>query len=374
MNYSQWLCIIVLCFVVLYMVYLLLWYSFQANIKQSTEEWAKKLQNNKINALLNGSGINNIPNLNIISTNAQVTTANDCQNGPVYIGEQGTRDDCIQTCVNSSANVLNVREGDTYAYDSHILQKGAYCIIGPRPQCNMRTTIALMTINSIICRSKFPNIIGGDLGTEIVACNNRIISDPQNILWDYGKNEKFSPYTTTITDADEKLPDGSYRFACKYNGTDSASNNYIPNPLDRFHPMINYCAGLVRAADSSVQTVFDMNDQTFHCDCGDFEQTRVQNIDPNNKASQCSNLIVEDRVVTKSKRELIVPYKCFNLFSPLSDVGRYLPCPNDLFTRDGAQMATVTIPFTLNPSEVIEHPKYADMNNANVSVTIHEIN
>lgn len=347
---------------------MLLYYSFKRDIEKDTELWAKKLQDNKIQALLNGSGINNIPNLNIISTNNQVTIANNCQNGPVYLGKTGSKDECVRTCANSTADLINVHEDETYIYNSNKLQVGVYCTIAPRPLCNMKTTYALMTINSIVCRSKYPDLIGGELGTEIIACKNRFISDPKNVLWDYANNELFSVYRTEFTDTNERLSDNSYRFACKFNGLDANGNKYIANPLNRFHPMRNYCAGLVHDASDNIKTVFDNLNRTFECDCGNFDETRVKNIDPNNKRSQCSNLVVIDIPGIRSKRILTVPYKCFNLFSPLSDVGRYLPCPNDQFTRDGSQMATVTVEYSTSLSSVIEHPQYDDFRNDTVSV------
>lgn len=375
MNYLHWICVLVLCILVVYCVYLMIFYAFNGDdIKRDTELWIEKLQDDKLQTLLNGSGINNIPNLNIISTNTQVTTANDCQNAPVYIGARGNKNDCVLTCLNSSANVINVGEDETYIYDSIILHRGAYCIIGPRPRCNMKTTYALMTVNSVVCRSRYPQIIGGDLGTEVVACNNRLISDPRNILWDYANNERFSPYSTQFTDPDERLSDGSYRFACKFDGLDSRQNKYIAHPQNRFHPIQNYCAALVYRAHPDIQTTFDLDKQTFKCDCGQFEETRVQNIDPGNDQSQCSQLVVLDRPIVRNKRELTVPYKCFTLYSPLSDVGRYLPCPNEQFTREGDQMATVTIPYTFKLEDVIEHPQYADMTNATVGVYDTQIN
>lgn len=351
----------------------MLYYRFDKNIALNNDKLAQQLQSDKIQALLNGSGINNIPNLNLITTNPQISKANSCANGPVYIGASGTNDDCIRTCENSTANVINVNAGETFVYDSAVLQPGAHCIIGARPQCNMKTTYAMMTANSVVCRSKFPEIVGGSVGTTMIACNNRIIDDPQNYLWDYKYNEKFSPLTTTILDVDELLPDGTFRFRCKFQGNDLQNNQYMQSPLNRFHPFENYCAALIYSAHPDVKTVVNIEDGTFECDCGDFEETRVKHIDPHDRSSQCSSISMETKVDVRNRQLMTVPYKCFTLFSPIDDVGRYLPCPNEQFTREGNKIASVTIPYSTHPDALIEHPIYKDFdenNNADVFLDI----
>lgn len=350
-----------LCILIIYVIYLLLYYKFDGDrIHSDTEKLAKKLQSHPIQALLNGSGINNIPNLNISTTNPQVAKANDCGNGPVFIGSHGSDHDCIRVCSNSSASVINVNEGDTFIYNQSTLQPGAHCVIGDRPQCNMKMTYAMMTVNSIVCRSKFPEIVGGDVGTTVVACNNRAINDPQNYLWDYANNSRFSPLETQMTSANERLPDGSYRFRCKFQGVDSQNNNYIENPLNRFHPFENYCAGLIYSAHPDVKTKIDWETQTFECDCGDFEKTRVRHIDPNDKSSQCSSKVLEITTDVKDREILHMPYRCFTLFSTIDEVGRYLPCPNEQFTVQGSKIASVNIPFSRKIEALVEHPVYKD--------------
>lgn len=353
--------ILILCVLVIYAMYIMMYYSFDKTIGIQNETLASKLANGKLEALLNGSGINNIPNLNIITTNVALSKANACGKGPVYIGKTGTDKDCVRTCANSTASVINVADGETYIYESSVLHSGANCIIGPRPECNMKTSFAMMTINSIICRSKFPDLLGGSLGTSVVACNNRQITDPQNYLWDYKYNIKFNPLTTNILDTNEILNDGSFRFRCKFNGYDIRQNQYIQHPNNRFQPFRNYCASEIYAAHPNVKIVMN-TDGTFKCDCGEFNETRVKNIDPLDNSSLCSNLTHSDTLEHKAKRLLTIPYRCFTLFSHLDDVGKYLPCPNDQFTREGSQYGSIKLEYTTTLTHVIEHPMYNDMN------------
>lgn len=341
----------------------MLYYKFDdTRIRADVDKLAKKLQSNPIQALINGSGINNIPNLNITTTNPQIAKANDCGNGPVYIGSHGSDHDCVRICSNSSASVINVSDGDTFIYNSSTLQPGAHCILGERPMCNMKTTYAMMTVNSVVCRSKYPQLVGGPVGTTIIACNDRKINDPQNYLWDYATNSRFSPLTTEFQSADELLPDGSYRFRCKFQGVDNQNNQYIENPLNRFHPFENYCAALIYSAHPDVKTKIDLENGTFECDCGEYEQTRVRHIDLNDKTSQCSSKSIAIVKDVNDKEILHLPYKCFTLFSTIDDVGRYLPCPNDQFTVQGSKIAELQIPFSRKIDALIEHPIYKDFN------------
>lgn len=358
---------ILLVLAVIYILYTLLYYSFNKNIARENEELAQKLVDGPLQSLLNGSGINNIPQLNLISSNLAVTKANNYGKGPVYIGRSGTTEDCIKTCANSSASVINVNEGEIYTYESNILHSGAHCIIGPRPECNMKTTNALMTVNSITCRSKFPNIIGGPIGNTILACNNKLIHDPQNFLWDYKTNTKFDPWTTDILDEDELLPDGTLRFRCKFLGLDNRENPYTQHPFNRFHPITNYCAGLIYRAHPSVQTVV-IDEESFICSCGNEQETRVKHIYPDDLTSQCASVSLTNTVEVKERRMLELPYKCFTIFSLIEDVGSSFPCPNEQFTRKGNQIALAHIPFSTRESALFEHPIYSELSDSGVSV------
>ncbi|ATZ81582.1 PIF-2 [Drosophila innubila nudivirus] len=369
----NWFAIIytlLLCILVIYAIYLLLYYSFKDDIELENEKTAIKLSNNKIQNLLNGSGINNIPSLNIVTTNPEIIKANECGNGPAYIGKTGTDHDCTQICSNSSASVINVAENEMYIYENTTLQVGAYCIIGDRPQCNMNTSYAMMTINSVTCRPRYPELIGGPLGNTIVACNNRDIIDPQNILWDYKFNEKFNTFTTILSNVDETLEDGSYRFQCRFNGYDTRKNQYMAHPFNRFHPIRNYCASGITSAHPNVKTIINPETGTYECDCGDFNETRVKNIDPNDKTSLCSNVSFDIKDDVKNRKLMTVPYRCFNLFSPISDVGTYLPCPNDQLIRDGSHYSSVTIPFSTNTNALIEHPEYKSFQSEDFGVLV----
>lgn len=345
--------------------YILFYYKFNVNkIYESYIKSLNKFKNNKLKDLLNGSGINNIPLLNIFSNNKDVTTANNCGKGPVFIGtsEGLNNTDCIRFCINDKAKIFSVNKDDFTSFNETILGPGKYCTINERPQCNMKTSRAIMTINSVQCSPKFPKLFGGNLGTNIVACNNLELYDPKNILWDYKLNEPVNSWTTTVLDEDEILENGDFRFRCKYDGLDSRNNKFIENPLNRFHPTKNYCANLLYGAHPNVKTIFyyDQNQKLqYKCDCGDYNETRVKNIYPNDITSQCSNISFETKQNYRKMKTATIPYKCFNIFSPAEDVAKYPPCPTEKFTINGSQVAPLTIDYTNDMNALIEHPLYS---------------
>lgn len=356
--------------VLAFLVYALYYYRFDKNIVATVDRMAMKLyENDAIRALSNGSGVNNIPSLNLITTNPEVVKANSCGDGPVFIGTTGKDLDCIRTCANDSARAVRVNDGETFAYESSILKPGVHCILGARPECNTKTTTVVMTVNSITCRPKYPRLIGGKLGGEIVACNNSHINDPQNVLWDYLENRRVDPWRTAIQDEDELMPDGDdYRYRCKFYGVDVRGNEYIEHPNDRFHPIANYCADLVYRAHPDVRTVFGDDGQSFVCDCGDPAKTRVRNLVSHDPSSQCSDVVYAVTNDVKRRKRITVPYKCVTLYSPLTDIGRHPVCPDEKLTRRGSQMAAVELEFTTDESQLIEHPLYKDFSSTNSGV------
>lgn len=352
--------VLFICFMVL--LYNVLFYNISAN-KIKNDDALLKLhlkENDAFVNLINTSGINNIPNLNLISTNVNVAKAASCAESPINIGSVGTLDDCIRLCANSNTKILDITDHDEMYYNSTQLKRGKNCIIGERPQCDVQNTIILMTANSIVCKPKFPNIIAGPLGTTIIACNNKIINDPQNILWDYKYNVKYDPLNSTITSEDELLSDNNFRFRCKFNGLDERNNKYQQHPYNRLHPVKNYCASLIYGAHPDVKTIYDVEKNTLICECGDVNETRVRNLIENDKSSQCSDKIVSVQTLFKEKKELSLVQKCFNLFSPITDVGKYLPCSDTKqFVKEGSQTQTIKIQFsTASADYAIEHPIY----------------
>lgn len=401
MDLSRILYYLTLFIIFAVVLWQLVYFSFDAqSIRSRHVALRDKFKDDNIQALLNGSAINNIPTLRIAKTgNNDVDNANRCANGPVQVSQAvdfATTSYCQNFCASSRAKAFAIDEAQTgdseenVLYGNKMLNVGSYCTLGPRPECNLKKSLAVLTLNSITCRSKFPNIIGGPLGNNVVACNNSKIYDPKNKLWDYVQNEEFDPLRTRMTSEDETyLENGvrKFRFRCKFDGYDERGNKYQANPTNRFHPIENYCAKKIYRAHPNVRTEFVMRstDNTsykmdrmpeslgaypsqrdlaltepydYSCECGDKTVTRVQNMIPGDKHSQCASVAFIDKKLTKNKYRKTVVYDCFNLYSSLADVTKFFPCSEENFLREGNQFDSIELDYTYAEDDPIEHPLY----------------
>ena len=276
--------------------------------------------NSDLTNLINNNSIGNLPAINITTNNTDVERLQTCSQGPIYMGERVDDFACKKLC-GSSGTALLVNPGDEIFSNGQKLDTGAWCTV-VRPKCNLNTTYVVATANSVACRSKFPRIFGGPTGDRIIACNNSSTFNVNNILWDYQKNTRVTPQTLLI-DEDEKLPDGSYRFRCKFSD-DVFENQFIAHPVDRFHPIRNYCSKQIYRASREIRLT-----ENFDCDCGNFRDTRVKNKIANDPSTPCSNCFYEQ---TGSVRT--VPYDCIKPSSLYYDAYSSVPCmPSKVVTR-----------------------------------------
>lgn len=324
----------------------------KTKIIEAYNTFLEKLNAKNLLNYIQGNSINNIPALKLLTTNDQLAQANNCQNEAVKLKFTQNPSDatCIKICLNDDAKLLNVTNSAEVIFNNSKLDVGDYCIVGERPNCNMNASIALITLNSVVCHPKYPNLFGGNENRELLACNNLDINDPNNVLWDYYYNEAVDPLLVDINDEDELLSDGSFRFRCKFNGLDIQSNKYVENPSNRFHPMRNYCTSLLFSAHPDVQ--IKILDDDYMCECGDKEITRVENLIPDDKHSLCSPYTYS-KVQTSENFKYTLPYPCYNINSPVTDFTNKLPCPPAEFVNQGANIAKVDLYTTTDDGSTI---------------------
>lgn len=281
------------------------------------------LKNEKLRNLLNGNGIQNLPSINILTTNPDVNRLQSCRDGPIYMGRDGTEFSCRQMC-GTNGTTFYVSENDEIFSNGQKLKPGMYCGLVP-PNCNLNTTFAVATANSIACRSKFPRMFGGPEGNQIIACNNMEYNNPSNILWDDLNNRRVTQFDE-IFDTDEKLPNGNFRFNCRF-GDDAFGNKFISHPMDRLHPQRNYCTKSIFRGSR----ILGMNSDG-SCNCGDYATTRVRNRfqnEPFSECTSCFNMYHPDREFSEAGVD------CFTLFSSFRGINSDLPCLPDKFPSEG---------------------------------------
>lgn len=330
-------------------------------------------ESNPLQSLTNVSSVNNIPGINLRSTNELVTDANNCGRTPKFLSVSlhHTDTDCVRACVNDSAKAFYVNtdgSGEYIIENGKMLRPGTYCTIGKRPECNTLTTIVLMSLNSVVCRPKFPRIAGGVTGNKTIACNNRQINHPRNVLYDRLKKRSYDPQHTRITDEDEKLDNGEYRFVCLFNGTDENNNAYVQHPYDRFQPIRNYCTFLLKDASPDIELRVNLSTGDFTCYCGDKNKTRVSNMYIGNVSSPCTAVSYNDVALYGKKRKRTIPYRCFHVNSPITDITKYLPCPPKQFTTGMVDLATLDMIYSYDDDAPIEHPLYEKLSGDKVFI------
>lgn len=292
------------------------------------------LKNEKLRNLLNGNGIQNLPAINIITTNPDINRLQSCRDGPIYMGRDGTEFSCRQMC-GTNGTTFYVSERDEIFSNGQKLRPGMYCGLVP-PNCNLNTTYAVATANSVACRSKFPRMFGGPEGNQIIGCNNSLYSNPGNVLWDYLFNRRLTQFDE-LFDTDELLPNGEYRFRCKFDD-DEFGNRFIPHPIDRLHPQRNYCTqGILRGS----RIIQQMPDGT--CNCGNYQDTRVRNKLPNDPFSECTSCFTmyhqQDKYAEGGSG-------CFTNFSSFGSIATQIPCLPSKFRNDGNFCESINVSIT----------------------------
>lgn len=283
------------------------------------------IMNEKLIGLTNANTIYNLPNLIIKTNNPDIERLLDCKGKLKFMGNyteddaklKNYRDVCKHTC-GGSASLLLVENDKDYVYENKFVEPGVYCTVGQK-ECNTNTGYVVATVNSTTCISKYPRMFGGPKASTIIACSDSLHPSTGSILWDYANNEEVDPTTVLMTHEDELLPDGQYRFRCKFNETDNG-NPYIPHPLDRFHPIKDKCNDSIYRADYSVHAL--VNEHGWSCDCGDFDVTRVKHLDKNNDKSICTSCFWEKL----NDANYQIPYICYNENSPYSYTKNNVPC------------------------------------------------
>lgn len=327
--------VIILCVLC---VFVILYYFCLINV--DTSEFFRYISNlstefmnkNLIN-LLNANPISNLPKINLITTNQEITNIEEkCSKGAVFMGTDSEADytqKCFNSC-GSTGRILKIATGDEMYLNGILLTKGFWCSIR-ETNCNLRTTYIVASINGVVCKSKYPNMFGGEEGNLITACSDEITPQGTNQLWDYLNNEIVDPSLIDMSNEDEQLSDGTFRFRCKP-GADLYGNLYIEHPLNRFHLIRNVCNKTVVAANENVLLIDDDNDN-WHCDCGDFDATRVRHENPDDNQSTCTSCYYSN-----TNHDYTIPIKCFRTMSDYTKFSESLfPCLDGKYTQVGSE-------------------------------------
>jgi len=330
---------------IIILIYVILQTAFSVDCT-SYDDYIKRLHiddlNDPIKHLKDVRGIVNLPNININSSSIQENESAKCADEALFLGEVDEKsikqyeDECVNKCTTSSS-ILVINEGEEYYFHDKLLQTGVWCV--PHTfECNLPTGYVVYGLQGPVCKSKFPRCFGGALATKVIACKDESYTFTNSILWDNLHNVRVDPMTIEMTDEDEKLPGGEYRFTCQYSN-DEIGNKLQDHPLDRLHPTKNRCVKNVPSAHPSAGMKVD--EIGWYCDCGKFEDTRLLNEDPHRMKSTCTPYPKTITEVNYSTFDVKTPYKCWNIMSPITDLVKSNPCIN--VTEVGINQDTITL-------------------------------
>lgn len=302
--------------------------------------------------------------------NTELGTINDgenkCFSVPVYVGSDNMPGfDCTALCDDPSALYFFVGEYDRFVVNGQLLTRGGYCTTNSLPRnCNRETSVVLHSLNQWSCIAEDPRYFAGTQNMVQVAGRQHAdkIAPGQitrNVLFDRLLGMEVDVSRNTFRrDWDEMMPDNSgRRFEMRCNALDERNNRMFVNPLNPIECLPNFCTNVVNV-HPDVKPDFVNN----RCDCGDFNVTRVRNIDLNDPSSICSGVFNR---FDNDSLSFQIRVECNNLDMLLSNYNENAPlCPPSIFTQntDNAYLFTLpgSFPMSLNGLDEPTHRFYMD--------------
>lgn len=329
-----------------------------------------QLGNESLSKLLNADPLGNLPTVTVSSTNTELNKYKDCLSEPLLLSSEYTANNndearCTTMC-GADAKVVQIEdESHEYYYKSKKLKPGNYCVIEPESVlCNLRTGYVIANgLGSAVCKSKFPNLFGGENASVIVACNDEDYPTTGALLWDRAKNAPVDPSNVVMTHEDETLSDGStFRFVCKYND-DVYRNKMLPHPSNRFHPIRDPCLRNVFSAHRDAHAVINLKRGFWRCKCGNPIETRLSKRDEKNPKAECTSCV--DKIEKENKKYTITKmYDCFTVNSKLSDTVNKMPCNAEAFIRRGTTCDAIQLEmYTLGQDDTPFDAKFKTYHN-----------
>lgn len=285
--------------------------------------------NRNFQLLKNGSTFLNLPKIDFITDDKDIKNFEKCAETATYLGPINDTSDYLKQCYitcGGSGKLLIINPGDEVYYYNKYLETGVYCVTQLEENCNRNTSILIAGVNGSVCRPKYPELFAGENGTTLVACTDTQYNYIPAILWDEKYNEQVSPYHTNFSSkgAYEKW-NGKYRFTCRW-PFDLNLNAFQINPLNHLHPIRDYCTSHLYKSNPNIGTKWITDNENkvvdYYCDCGNKNETRVENYQ-NNKKNYCiSSSCIEKLEFTKNKnaakKQFVI--QCYNALSPESAI------------------------------------------------------
>lgn len=241
-----------------------------------------------------------------------------------YLGPDDSYTNCSELCDSNDYTYKFITDKQNFIVNGKKLV-GSYCIKNGYSKCNLNTSQVVVSKTGYACISKFPQILGGESGNQIIVCNGK--------LYDRLTDEtyvNFIPNNLFFTSVDETLIDGQFRFEC-----DNADDT-IPVPPSlgtRLERDKNLCNSLDAAG------IYD--ETTFTCKCTEYL--------PNGICSKAREGFGVATEIAGSRYAYTVSRDCIDIFDPeFNELQKTLfPCgPKNLKVEN----ALINITNTYHPA------------------------
>lgn len=144
----------------------------------------------------------------------QATNQEICENGYFVGSKEMTNVNCTQICNATSSQQFMYKyiDRNDIIINNQYLRKGSWCLPTSLARCNLNISTAVKALGRYECVSKYPQLLGGPYGNDIVSCAPTYEFNDNLKKITYTNNV---PSTLVIDDIDERLPNSNkYRYTC----------------------------------------------------------------------------------------------------------------------------------------------------------------
>lgn len=199
--------------------------------------------------------LGSIPKVQIVDGNFENF---DCDQ-PKFLGVEPKdyTSQCFNVC-GGNGSVRLITDDDQIFVDGKQLRPGYWCFKQRLVDCNPKFGRLLASPNGVVCRPKFPNLVGGASANQVVACQHEGYREAGYLIDKLDPDLKFNLRTVKFSSEDERMPDGSFRFECRY---PNIVQRLIDHPFNRLTPLADPCVAQYSAEGDQ----FDPANDTCKC-------------------------------------------------------------------------------------------------------------
>lgn len=187
-----------LCLSIVIIVVLVCYFNALKVDFSSYSKYLRKLNasilNDSLLALQNANTIGNLPDVVLNTTNDNLNNMANCKDKLKHMGSYTEDKETLKnysnlckTSCGGAGELLLIKNNEDYVFNNEFVNPGVYCTVQPHP-CNMNTGYVIASINSVVCRSKYPRLFGGPSASTTVACNDEHYPSTGSVLWDASNN------------------------------------------------------------------------------------------------------------------------------------------------------------------------------------------